>query len=396
MRNSHFFEKADRYDRSIIAKRNGIYPYFREIYSEQNTEIELRNNKDVIMMGSNSYLGLSSHPEVKMAAMDATLKYGTGCGGSPFLNGTLDIHTSLENSLASFVKKERSLLYSSGFMANLGAITTLMGRHDYLILDSANHASIMDAARLALSKTLKFRHNDMSDLKRVLSSTPREKCKMIVTDGIFSMDGDIANLPEIVNLAKEFNAVVMVDEAHSIGVLGKTGAGTAEYFNLTDEIDVIMGTFSKSLASTGGFIASDFRTIEFLKHHSRAMIFSASIPPSSVAATQKAMEIIVAEPERIEKLWHNTFKFKQLLHSAGIDTGLSETPIISIPIGKDETAFHLCKKLEGYKIFVNPVIFPAVPKDKAMIRLSLMSTHTSDQIKYVASVLSELLSGEKK
>ena len=300
MRNSHFFEKADRYDRSIIAKRNGIYPYFREIYSEQNTEIELRNNKDVIMMGSNSYLGLSSHPEVKMAAMDATLKYGTGCGGSPFLNGTLDIHTSLENSLASFVKKERSLLYSSGFMANLGAITTLMGRHDYLILDSANHASIMDAARLALSKTLKFRHNDMSDLKRVLSYTPREKCKMIVTDGIFSMDGDIANLPEIVNLAKEFNAVVMVDEAHSIGVLGKTGAGTAEYFNLTDEIDVIMGTFSKSLASTGGFIASDFRTIEFLKHHSRAMIFSASIPPSSVAATQKAMEIIVAEPERIE------------------------------------------------------------------------------------------------
>ena len=307
----------------------GIFPYFRPISSAQGTEVIL-DGKTVLMFGSNSYMGLTDHPKVKEAAIAAVRKYGTGCAGSRFLNGTLDIHLACEEKLAQFVKKEAALMYSTGFQVNQGVISCLMGRGDYVILDKLDHASIVDGARLSFGEMVRFKHNDMASLAHVLEACPPAAGKLIVVDGVFSMDGDIADLPEIVNLATRHDALIMVDDAHSIGVLGEQGSGTASHFGLTDQVELIMGTFSKSLASLGGFVAADASLIKYLKHQSRALIFSASMPPSNVAAVMAALEIIQSEPERIRKVHENTRRMADGLRSIGYSLGNSVTPILPV------------------------------------------------------------------
>jgi len=338
------------------------------------------NGKKVLMFGSNSYLGLTNHPKIKEAAKLATDKYGTGCAGSRFLNGTLDLHLQLEDELAKYTGKESALVFSTGFQANLGAISCLTGRSDYILLDEYNHASIIDGSRLAFSKVLKYRHNDMEDLENKLRLLPEEVIKLIVVDGVFSMEGDIVKLPEMVEIADRFGANIMVDDAHSLGVLGQLGSGTASHFGLTDKVDLIMSTFSKSLASLGGFIASDKTTIEYLKHHARALIFSASMTPASTASVLAALQIINAEPERIAKLWDNTHFAMKALHSVGLDLGPTETPIIPIFVRDNLKTFKLTKMLMDDGIFVNPVVSPAVPPESSLIRFSLMASHSFDQI----------------
>ncbi|MBK9257574.1 MAG: aminotransferase class I/II-fold pyridoxal phosphate-dependent enzyme [Saprospiraceae bacterium] len=357
----------------------GLYPFFRTIESEQDTVVKI-DGKDVLMFGSNSYLGLTNHPKLKEASKKAIDKYGSGCAGSRFLNGTLDIHIELEEKLAKFVGKEGALVFSTGFQVNLGVISSIPGRHDYIILDELDHACIIDGARLSFAKVLKYNHNDMDSLEKVLSRVEPDKMKLIAVDGVFSMEGDIANLPEIVILAEKYNANIMVDDAHGLGVLGKLGAGTADHFGLTDKVDLIMGTFSKSLASIGGFIAADNDTINYLKHNARSLIFSASIAPANAASVIAALDLIQAEPERIEKLWENTRYAMQALKSAGFDTGHSVTPIIPILIRDDYKTFQLTKLALEQGIFVNPVVSPAVPSTSSLIRYSLMATHTKEQI----------------
>ena len=367
------FKEADQ----VIAL--GLYPYFRPISSAQGTEVILDGNK-VLMFGSNSYMGLTDHPKVKEAAIAAVKKYGTGCAGSRFLNGTLDIHLTCEEKLAQFVQKEDALLYSTGFQVNQGVISCLVGRGDYVILDKQDHASIVDGARLSFGKTIRFKHNDMPSLAHALENGAQSGGKLVVVDGVFSMEGDIANLPEIVKLASQHNALLMVDDAHGIGVLGEQGRGTAEHFGLTDEVDLIMGTFSKSLASLGGFIAADAATIKYLKHHSRALIFSASMPPSNVASVMAALEIIQAEPERLQALWDNTRRMADGLRAIGLSVGKSATPILPILIGENLLCFKVCRMLQEAGVFVNPVVSPAVEPGNALIRVSLMATHTFAQI----------------
>jgi 8-amino-7-oxononanoate synthase len=357
----------------------GLYPYFRPIQSDQDTVVVMEGKK-VLMFGSNSYLGLTNHPKIKEAAKQATDKYGTGCAGSRFLNGTLDLHLQLEEQLARYVGKEAALVFSTGFQANLGAISCITGRSDYLILDEYNHASIIDGSRLSFSKVLKYGHNDMADLENKLRNLPEEVVKLIVVDGVFSMEGDIVKLPEIVALAERYGANIMVDDAHSLGVIGKSGAGTASHFGLTSDVDLIMGTFSKSLASLGGFIASSRTTIDYLKHHARALIFSASMTPASTASVLAALAIIKNEPERISKLWDNTHFAMKALHSVGLDLGPTETPIIPIYVRDNHKTFLLTKMLMDDGIFVNPVVSPAVPPESSLIRFSLMASHTFDQI----------------
>jgi 8-amino-7-oxononanoate synthase len=357
----------------------GLYPFFRTIESEQDTVVKI-DGKDVLMFGSNSYLGLTNHPKLKEASKKAIDKYGSGCAGSRFLNGTLDIHIELEEKLAKFVGKEGALVFSTGFQVNLGVISSIPGRHDYIILDELDHACIIDGARLSFAKVLKYNHNDMDSLEKVLSRVEPDKMKLIAVDGVFSMEGDIANLPEIVRLAEKYDANIMVDDAHGLGVLGKLGAGTADHFGLTDKVDLIMGTFSKSLASIGGFIAADNDTINYLKHNARSLIFSASIAPANAASVIAALDLIQAEPERIEKLWENTRYAMQALKSAGFDTGHSVTPIIPILIRDDYKTFQLTKLALEQGIFVNPVVSPAVPSTSSLIRYSLMATHTKEQI----------------
>jgi len=357
----------------------GLYPYFRPIESEQDTEVIIEG-KRLLMFGSNSYMGLTNHPKVKEAAARAIQKYGTGCAGSRFLNGTLDIHIECESRIAKFVGKEASLLYSTGFQVNQGVISTLVGRDDYVLLDKLNHASIVDGARLSFGKTLRFKHNDMASLEEALQQMPQEKGKLIVADGIFSMDGDIFDLPTTVKLAEKYHAMIMIDDAHAIGVIGEKGSGTASHFGLTDKVDLIMGTFSKSLASLGGFVASDQATISYLKHHSRALIFSASPTPASVAAVMAALEIIQSEPERTQKLWDNTHRMANGLKAMGYDLGNSTTPILPVLVGEDLKCFQMCRALQDEGVFVNPVITPAVEPGRALLRVSLMATHSSEQI----------------
>src|ERR1700753_525806 len=301
-----------------LARERGLYPYFRPIASGQDTEVII-DNKKVLMFGSNSYLGLTNHPKIKEASKKAIDKYGTGCAGSRFLNGTLDIHIELEQRLAKYVNKDAAVLFNTGFQVNLGVLSCITGRNDYLILDEYDHASLIDGSRLSFSRVIKYAHNDMDDLRRKLSILPEDAVKLIVVDGIFSMEGDIAKLPEIVELAEEFGANIMVDDAHSLGVIGVKGAGTASHFNLTDDVDLIMGTFSKSLASLGGFIAADFATIDYLKHRARSLMFSASMTPGSVASVIAALDIIESEPERIQKFWVNTNSALMLLLREGFD-----------------------------------------------------------------------------
>ncbi len=371
--------KMAAYDAPQKVQSLGMYPYFRTIESEQDTVVKI-NGKDVLMFGSNSYLGLTNHPKLKEAAKKAIDKYGSGCAGSRFLNGTLDLHLTLEDKLAKFVGKEGALVFSTGFQVNLGVISSIPGRHDYIILDDLDHACIIDGSRLSFARTLKYSHNDMADLERILQRAEPDKIKLIVIDGVFSMEGDIAKLPEIVALAKKYNASVMVDDAHGLGVLGDHGRGTASHFGLTDDVNLIMGTFSKSLAAIGGFIAADNDTINYLKHNARSLIFSASIAPSNAASVIAALDIMQEEPERIQKLWDNTNYALKLLKQAGFDTGHTETPIIPIFIRDDSATFMLTKMLLDEGVFVNPVVSPAVASSSSLIRFSLMATHEFSQI----------------
>jgi 8-amino-7-oxononanoate synthase len=372
-------EKLSGYDAPQKAMQAGIYPYFRAIESEQDTVVII-NGKEVLMFGSNSYLGLTSHPKVKAAAKAAIDKYGTGCAGSRFLNGTLDIHIELENKLAQLVNKDAALCYSTGFQVNLGVVSLLAGRHDYLLLDELDHASIIEGSRLSFSRVLKYAHNDMVALKNKLKLCHKDRIKLIVVDGIFSMEGDIVNLPEIVNLAEHYGASIMVDDAHALGVIGKNGSGTASHFGLTDKVDLIMGTFSKSFASLGGFIASDKEVINYIKHNSRTLIFSASMTPAAAATVLASIDIMENEPERIKHLWDMTALALNGFKSAGFDTGKSETPIIPLFIRDDIKSLQLTQMLLADGIFVNPVVSPAVPKEDCLIRYSLMATHTKEQV----------------
>lgn len=372
-------EKFMNYTEPQKVMEMGIYPYFRVIESDQDTVVNI-NGKRVLMFGSNSYLGLTNHPKVKEAAKQAIEKYGTGCAGSRFLNGTLDIHIKLEERLAEFVGKEAALVYSTGFQVNLGVVSSITGRNDYILLDSLDHASIIEGSRLSFSKVIKFEHNNMKSLESKLLLCDKDKLKLIVVDGVFSMEGDIANLPEIVKLAEKYNAAIMVDDAHGIGVLGKNGSGTASHFGLTDKVDLIMGTFSKSLASLGGFIASDKYTINYLKHNSRSLIFSASITPASAAAVLAALEIMESEPERIQHLWDLTHYAHKAFREMGFDIGKTQTPIIPLYIRDNIKALTLTQRLLEEGIFVNPVVSPAVPKEDSLIRFSLMATHTFEQL----------------
>lgn len=378
------FEKCYSYTDHKEAIAAGLYPYFHALETGQDTEVVIEGRKTV-MVGSNNYLGLTSDPRVKEAAIEAVREFGSGCSGSRFLNGTLTLHLELEKKLAEFVKKEAALTFSTGFQTNLGIITAIAGRNDYILCDSDNHASIVDGCRLSFAKTLKFEHNNMDDLERLLSKIDDKYGKLIVVDGIFSMEGDIADLPSIVKLAKKFGARVMVDDAHSFGVLGEHGRGTAEHFGLEDEVDIIMSTFSKSLASLGGFVAGKQDVIDYIKHNSRPFIFSASIPPANAAAAIAALEIIKAEPERIQRLRDISSYMRQGFRKMGIpiyEANSEITPIVPVMTYENEPTLVVTKLLREEGVYVNPVLSPAVKPGFCRIRTSYTATHTQEQLDY--------------
>ena len=382
------FQKCTDFTLSRELRRENLYAYYRPIESAQSPVVTLAGQK-VVMLGSNNYLGLTNHPEVKQAAARALEHYGTGCAGSRLLNGTLDIHVELEERLAAFMQTEAVLSFSTGYQVNLGVLSCLLGRHDIAFLDSLDHACIIDGARLGFGKTLKYRHNDLVDLEGKLERAPSENGKMIVVDGVFSMEGDIADLPGLVTLKKSYDARLMVDDAHGIGVLGANGRGTAEHFGVEHDVDLLMGTFSKSLAAIGGYIAGDEAVIDFIRHHARSQIFSAAPPPASVGAAMKALEIVQREPERRKRLWENTAYMKRELDALGYDTGDSDSPVIPLVVGEDVTAFRMAIRLQELGVFVNPVITPAVPKGRAMIRTSYMATHTREHLDRALDALSK-------
>lgn len=384
------FDKCKNFTRAKEAMAAGIYPYFQPIESGPGSEVVI-NGKRMIMIGSNNYLGLTGHPKVIEAAVNAIHKYGTGCTGSRFLNGTLDIHVELEKRLAKFMNREAALCFSTGMQSNLGVISTLISKNDIIFTDRADHASIVDGCRLSFGKWVKYKHNDMNDLERMLKAHQDISAgKLITTDGVFSMEGDIVKLPELVELAEKYGARIYVDDAHSVGVLGKHGRGTSEYYGLEDKVDLVIGTFSKSFASIGGFVAGDEYVIHYLKHFSRSLIFSASMPPSAVATVLACLDIIENEPERLEMLWKNTKKMKKAFDSLGFDTGHSQTPIISIKIGAEEDCFAFWKLLFEGGIFANPSISPAVPAGEAIIRTSYMATHTEEELDQVLDIFGKL------
>ncbi|MEW5702424.1 MAG: aminotransferase class I/II-fold pyridoxal phosphate-dependent enzyme [Candidatus Zixiibacteriota bacterium] len=367
----------------------GIYPYFRVITSAPGTVVTV-GGQQLLMIGSNNYLGLTNHPKVVEAAAEATHRYGSGCTGSRFLNGTLDLHVELENRLARFMKRPAALVFSTGFQTNLGTISALVGRNDTIFADRSNHASIVDGCRLSFGRTIKFAHNDMADLDRALSTTSNGGGRLVVVDGVFSMEGDISNLPEIIRLARQSSARVMVDDAHSIGVLGPGGRGTAEHFDLIDQTDITMGTFSKSFASLGGFIVGDEDVLHYVQHFSRELIFSASMPPASVAACLAALDIIENEPERRARLWEITHYMHRGFKDLGFDIGVTQTPIIPILIGEDVLTFQFWKELTDRGIFANPIVSPAVPKGQALIRTSYTATHTDEQLEFVLDTFAKV------
>ena len=370
-------------------KKAGVYPYFKPIEEANDTEVIIDGRK-ILMFGSNSYLGLTNHPKVKESAKKAIDQDGTSCSGSRFLNGTSKLHIELEEKIARFVRKEAALVFTTGFQTNLGILSALTGRTGILILDELNHASIIEGSRLSFSRVLKFRHNDMDDLAKIVSGLPYDQVKMIVVDGIFSMEGDICNLPEITMLSQKYNSMVMVDDAHAFGVLGDHGRGTADHFNLNSEVDIIMSTFSKSLASVGGFAASTKEIINYIKHTSRPMIFSASIPPSGAAAALAALEIMESEPERLQNLWANTEYLSSHLKQLGFTLAHTESPIIPIYIRDNDLTFKFNQRLFEKGIFANPVVSPAVKNDSALIRMSVMATHTKYQLDTVIEKLREV------
>lgn len=374
-------QKLARYKAPQEAKAKGVYPYFREISSDQDTMVTM-NGRRVLMLGSNSYLGLTNHPKIKEAAKQAIDKYGTGCAGSPFLNGTLDIHHQLEDILADFLCKDGVMLFSAGFQANSGVIPSVTGRGDYVIFDEMDHASIIEGKRLTFANTLKYKHNNMQDLERVLQRCPIDAAKLVVTDGVFSMEGDVANLPEMHALCDKYQATLMVDEAHGLGVFGREGRGVTDHFNLLDKTELIMGTFSKSLASIGGFIAADKDTINWMRHNVRPYIFTASIPPSATASVIAAIEIMRSEPERQENLWKVANYALKSFREAGFEIGNTETPIIPLYVRDNDKTFMVTRMLLDEGVFVNPVISPAVPPEDTLIRLAWMATHTIEQVDF--------------
>ena len=372
-------QKLACYTEPQKAQAAGIYPYFRKIESEQDTVVTIDGRK-VLMFGSNSYLGLTNHPEVKAAAIAAVEKYGTGCAGSRFLNGTLDTHIALEKALAEFAGKEDAIIFSTGFQVNLGTISCLLGREDYIIWDALNHASIIEGIRLSPAKSLRYKHNDMAALERRLQQCDPERIKLIVVDGVFSMEGDLCKLPEIVQLAEKYGASVMVDEAHGFGVLGDHGRGVCNHFGLTDHVDLIMGTFSKSFASIGGFIAGSKTTINFIRHQARSYIFSASCTPAATAAAHKSLEIMLREPERVIALQEKTAYCLDRFRKLGFEIGNTATPIVPLFIRDNEKTFRVTAMLFEEGVFVNPVVAPAVAPEDTLIRFSLMATHTYEQL----------------
>ncbi len=369
------FQKCFDFHEADEVKAAGLYPYFRTISSAQDPVVTI-DGREVVMLGSNSYLGLTNHPEVKQAAVAAVARYGTGCAGSRFLNGTLDLHVQLEERLAAFMRKPAAVTFSTGFQVNLGVISCLVERGDVVYLDRLDHACIIDGARLSFGSVVKFDHNDAADLARRLAHRDPSKGALVVVDGVFSMEGDVVDLPGIVAAARQHGARVMVDDAHGIGVLGEHGRGTAEHFGLEGEVDLIMGTFSKSLASVGGFVVGSERVVNWIKHRARTLIFSAAPPPAAVAAALAAVDILEREPERRARLWENTRFMAASLRALGFDTGDSTTPIIPVVVGDDRLAFLMARRLEEEGVFVNPVITPAVPPGRAMLRTSYMATHT--------------------
>jgi len=379
------FQKAFDYSLYDVYQARGLYPYFRAIETGTDTEVYVKGKK-MVMLGSNSYMGLTFNEKTIDAAIESIKKHGTGCAGSRFLNGTLDLHEALEEKLASFMGKEKALLFSTGFLTNQGVLSTLVGRNDIVYVDKDDHASIIEGVRLSFGKVVKFKHNDMDDLKRLLEESDRRSGKLIVVDGIFSMGGDMAPLPEIVDLAKKYGARIMVDEAHAVGVLGKNGRGTAEYFGLEEEIDIQMATFSKSFATIGGFVVSFRKVIEYLKHHSRALIFTASLPPAVLGAVNAALEIIKNEPHRREKLFQISEKMRNGFREMGYDVGNTSTPIVPLMIGEMDRCFMLWKEVTEGGVFVNPIIPPAVPQGKSLIRTSYIATHTDEQLEFALDV----------
>src|SRR5574344_2016835 len=379
-------ERFSHYTDPQKIKAKGVYPYFRPICSDQDTEV-LMNGKKVLMFGSNSYLGLTNHPKIIEAGIAAFKKYGSGCAGSPFLNGTLDIHIQLEEMLADFVGKEKAIVFSNGFNANIGVIPTVISRGDHLILDELDHASIVESRIISYAKNYKFKHNDMNSLEDILKRIPREEMKMIAVDGVYSMEGDVANLPDIVRLAEKYNADVYVDEAHGLGVFGKGGRGICNHFGLTDKVDLIMGTFSKSLATIGGFIATDKETINYLCHNSRPYIFSASISPSATASVIEAIKIIKEDPERIDRLWEVTNHALKTFRELGFEIGKTQSPIIPLYIRDFEKTFLVTKEAFDQGVFINPVVPPACSPNDTLIRFSLMATHTHQQVDRAIDIL---------
>ncbi len=373
------FGKCFSWQEAAQVRSLGLYPYFRMIASGQDPLVSMNGHR-VIMLGSNNYLGLTNHPEIKQAAARALEKYGTGTAGSRFLNGTLEIHVELEEQLARFMKREAALTFSTGFQVNLGVISSLIGRSDTVILDSLDHACILDGARLSYGRVLKFAHNDMDALAERLRSVEADRGTMIVVDGVFSMEGDLADLPGIVEHKNRHGARLMVDDAHGIGVMGEHGRGTPEHFGLEHEVDLVMGTFSKSLAAVGGFVVGDAEVIDYIKHKARSLIFSAAPPPASVASVIKALEIIEREPERRQRLWDNTNHMMREFTTMGFDTGASASPVIPLVVGDDLAAFKMTVRLQEEGVFANPVVSPAVPEGRAMMRTSYMATHTREHL----------------
>lgn len=368
----------------------GVYPYFREITSMQGTEVTDIDGHKILMFGSNAYTGLPSDPRIIAASHAALDKYGTGCAGSRFLNGTLDLHIKLEKEIAKYIGKEDVLGYSTGFSVNEGVLSVVVGRGDYIICDDRDHASIVDGRRLSFATQLHYKHNDMEDLERMLAKLPHEAIKLIVVDGVFSMEGDLAKLPQIVELKHKYNCSVMVDEAHGIGVFGREGRGVCDHFGLTDEVDLIMGTFSKSLASIGGFIASDFDTINWLRHTSRTYIFSASNSPAATAAALEALHILQKEPERIEHLWDVTNYALKRFREEGFEIGDTESPIIPLYVHDVDKTFLVTKLAYDAGVFINPVIPPACAPQDTLVRFALMATHTKDQVDQAIEILKKI------
>jgi 8-amino-7-oxononanoate synthase len=374
------FEKCRKYTVPDDLQAAGLFPYFRVIESGQDPVV-IMHGREMVMLGSNNYLGLTSHPKIKERAIEAIRKYGAGCAGSRFLNGTLDIHIQLEERLADFMKKPACVTFSTGFAVNLGVLSSLAGKGDSIYLDRQDHACIYDGARLAIGADVKkFKHNDPADLRRLLALNGDRNGRLLVVDGVFSMEGDIAPLPEYASLCADWDMALMVDDAHGVGVLGRHGRGTAEHFGLEDRVDLIMGTFSKSLATVGGFVAGDVDVIKYIKHRARSLVFTAAPAPASVAAVLAAIDIIEAEPERRERLWENTRFMMTALRAIGFDCGESSTPVIPIVVGPDEMAFKMAVRLEQEGVFVNAVVSPGSPPGRALIRTSYMATHTKEHL----------------